>query len=277
MIILGIIFGIIIAIMRAVDVFICKNLIKNKDASFHSFCCIIFCIPFLFITALFNWKLELSIIMYVFLYGIIEAVNIFFHQQAIKYLEPVSVEILSKTKTLLVYIISLILVIESISISGIFGIIIFTIGIFLTVDYSSLNKKNYSSVKGYIYEIISVISRTIKPFILKYLLVSEKISNETLVFFAMIISASLIFILFKPKIKLEKNDLKGYFIRAFFDSIGMLLSGYAIFFAGALITSMMENLSIFMVAIISYLLYKKKIDKKTILGMICVIIGLIFI
>lgn len=277
MFILGIIFGITVAFMRAVDVFLCKKLISDKSAALHSFCCIIFCVPFLFIMSLFNWKLDFSAMVFIILYGLIETINIFFHQRAIKHLEPVSVEILSKSKTFIVYIISLFMLIESFSISGFLGIILFMVGIFLTIDFSLLNKNNFSSFKGYIFEIISVLARTIKPFILKYLITSNKVSNEVLVLFAMIISAALIFIIFKPKIQLEKNDIKGYLLRAFFDSIGMILSGYSILFSGALMASMTENLSIFIVAIFSYIIYKKKIDAKIIIGMFFVIGGLILI
>lgn len=274
---LGICLGLAVAALRAIDVFICKGLVEKKNAASHSFYCIVFCIPFLMAMSLAHWKLEMSALLPVLLYGSIETINIFFHQQAIKYLNPIHAEVLSKSKTLFVYIVSLILLVESVSVKGILGIILFMSGLLITIDFSSLNYQNFSDMKGYIYEIVSVSARVVKPFVLKNLLLSDMISNEVLVLLSMIVSAILTLLVFRPELKLEKGEFKRYFFRAGLDSVSMILSGYAILLAGVLINSMVENLSIFIVAILSHFIYKKTIGHKIILGMFLVIAGLILI
>ena len=153
-------------------------------------------------------------------------------------------------------------------------VILFVASVIIGIDFKNFNYKEFSDIKGYIYEIISVVSRTIKPFILRTLLISGTISNEVLIFFSMIIASFWLFIVFKPKIVFDKTKFSKYLFRAGLDSVSMILSGYAIFFAGALVTSMTECFSIFVVAILSRFIFKQKIEFKMWLSITLAIISI---
>lgn len=273
----GIGLGIIVAILKAVDTLFSKSLAIDKSTQNHAFYCIVFTIPFLMCMALFNWNLKMTSFYLVVVYGLLEAVNIYCHQKAIKLLNPIHTELLSKSKTLMIYIVSIILLVESVTVEGIVAIILFMVGIFVSIDFSLMDYRKFSNIKGYIFEIISVVMRTIKPFVLRRILITGEISNEVLVLLSMIIAGGLIFIFFRPEFNLKKNDIKNYLLRAGIDSVAMVLSGYAVLYAGALLTSMLENLSIFLVAIMSYFVYKKKVSLKIWIGIIFVTTSLILI
>ena len=270
----GIILGILVAILKGVDTIFNKSLSKDKTIELHSFYCILFTIPFLLCMSLCNWKLDIVSTPFLFMYSFFEMLNIYYHQKAIKILNPVHTEILSKSKIWFVYILSIFFLIESVSVSGFVTVILFVASVIIGIDFKNFNYKEFSDIKGYIYEIISVVSRTIKPFILRTLLISGTISNEVLIFFSMIIASFWLFIVFKPKIVFDKTKFSKYLFRAGLDSVSMILSGYAIFFAGALVTSMTECFSIFVVAILSRFIFKQKIEFKMWLSITLAIISI---
>lgn len=275
--VLGIVFGIFVAITKGIDTSINKSLMGTTSAIEHSLYRIIFVTPVLFVAALFHWKISVSSIWWLFVYGLLETVNILAHQLAIKSLNSVHAEILSKAKSLTTYILSLILVVESVSVKGVMGILIFTVGMLVTIDFKELDWKKFSSFKGYVFEIVSVLTRTAKPFILYKLLSEGSISNEVLAFLSMPISFVFIWIAFRPKLSFKAINVKGYIGQAVIVGLSMIASGYAILYAGAVVTSMIENLSIFVVCFISYLLLKKKTGFKVWIGATLAIIGVVLV
>ncbi len=276
-IVLGVIFGVFVAITKGIDTSINKSLMGTTSAIDHSLYRILFVTPVLFIAALFHWQISVASIGWLLAYGGLETVNILTHQLAIKSLNSVHAEILSKSKSLTTYILSLILVVESVSVKGVLGIVIFTAGMLITIDFKELDWKKFSSFQGYLFEIISVLARTIKPFILYKLLSEGSISNEVLAFLSMPIAFVFIWIIFRPKLSFKSINVKGYVAQAIIVGLSMIASGYAILYAGAVITSMVENLSIFVVCIISYFMVKKKPEYTVWIGATLAIIGVILV
>lgn len=273
MLAVGIILGITTALLKGIDTMMNKSLMGTTSAIDHSLYRIIFVIPYLGIAALINWNLQKECIVPLIAYGVIEAVNILFHQYAIKSLNPVHAEMLSKSKSLLAYILSLVLLIESVSISGVCGIILFLAGMLLTIDYKSLNPKEFTDWKGYLFEIISVLARTIKPFILRDVLIKNIISNETLAFLSMIVAFVVIFIVFRPKMSFKQIHVGKYFLQASVVGASMITSGYAVLYAGAVLSSMLENCSVFFIMLIMLIMYKKKEGAKIWIGALLTILG----
>lgn len=275
--ILGIVLGIFIAITKGIDTSINKSLMGTTSAIEHSLFRIIFVTPVLFIAALLHWQISAASIWWLLIYGLLEAVNILAHQLAIKSLNSVHAEILSKSKSLTTYILSLILVVESVSVKGVMGIVIFTAGLLVAIDFKELDRKKFSSFKGYVFEIVSVLTRTAKPFILYKLLSEGSISNEVLAFLSMPISFVFIWIVFRPKLCFKSINIKDYVGQAVIVGLSMIASGYAILYAGAVVTSMLENLSIFVVCFISCLLSKRKTGYKVWIGATLAIIGVVLV
>lgn len=274
---LGIFLGIITAIFKGIDTSMNKSLMGNTSAIEHSLYRIIFVTPVLFIAALLNWHMSGAALNWLLLYGMLEAFNILFHQMAIKSINVVHAEILSKSKSLMTYIVSIILIIESVSLKGSLGVLIFTIGMLITIDFKKLNAKKFSTFRGYIYELISVFARTVKPFVLYKLLSDGLISNEVQAFISMPIAFVLIYLAFRPKLSFGSIDIKRYAMQAIVVGLSMITSGYAILYAGALITAMTENFSIFVVGLIAFLLYKDKIGKRVWIGGLIAILGVILV
>lgn len=275
--ILGIAFGVLTAILKGVDTSINKSLMGNTSAIDHSLYRIIFVTPVLLVAALFHWQISVDSLLLLGLYGLLEAGNILAHQFAIKSLNSVHAEILSKSKSLTTYILSIILVVESVSVKGILGIVIFTAGMLITIDFKTIDPRKFSSFSGYLFEIASVLIRTVKPFVLYRLLADGTISNEVLAFLSMPIAFAIIWIAFRPKLQFMELDVKKYVIQALVVGASMIVSGYAVLYAGAVLTAMTENFSIFVVCIISFLIYHKKSSARVWIGGTLAVIGVILV
>lgn len=271
--VLGIIFGIFVAILNSIDTLMNKSLMSKTSATVHSILRILFVIPYLGAVAFLNWNIEKESIPLLIIYGVIESLNILCHQLAIKSLNPIHAEIVSKSKVFFVYIISIFFIIESISIGGIIGLVLFFIGLLLTIDYKKYNTKYFTDTKGYIYELISVISRSVKPFILRTLLVNKSISNETMAFISMVIALIILSVIFRPQIDFKKIEIKKYALQALLVSISMILSGYTILYTNEIISGMLENCSVLFVLLFGFIIYKNKPKLKACLGALFVIIG----
>lgn len=275
MLALGLLLGIITALFKAIDTMMNKSLMGNTSPIEHSLYRIVFVIPFLFLSACFNWNIRADAILPLIVYGGIEAVNILFHQLAIKSLNPIHAEVLSKSKALFTYVIGIVLTVQSVSVDGVAGVLIFILGMLFSIDFKKVNPKEFADVKGYIFEIISVLARTVKPFILRALLISESVSNEVLACFSMVVAFCVIWIIFRPKLGFDKIDVKRYSLQALFVAISMITSGYAVLYAGALLASMLENFSVFFVIVISMILYKTKQSKNIWIGAILAVVGVV--
>ena len=274
---IGIMLGVLTALCKAGDTIINKDIMGEISPIEHSLYRIVFVLPVLGIASIFNWHLEKDALGLLFVYGILEVINILFHQMAVKELKPIYAELISKSKTITTYIVSLIMMIESVSLGGVLGVIIFMVGIIITIDFSSLGSEKYANKKGIFCEIVSVLIRTAKPFVLRQMLLSESISNETLAFLSMPIAFVFIYIIFRPKLNFRKLNVKKYSLQAVIVGISMITSGYAIIMASTVLTAMTENLSIFAVAIMSFFLYKKRNGFRFWIGAVLAVIGLVMV
>lgn len=270
---IGILLGLLTAILQGVDTYLNKDLMNNVTAYEHSAYRIIFVIPYFIIAALLNWNFNIDAIPYLLIFGLIESLNIVFHQLSIKSLNPVHNEMLSKSNVIFVYIFSIILVEESIKTSGIISIVLFALGMLMTIDFSNIK---HMGLKGDIFELLSVILRAIKPFILREILLSGNISNEVLNLMSMIIAVIVILITFRPKLDFKGINIKLYSIQSLIVGSNMLALGYSVLYAGPILSSMLNSLSMFFVMILMYLFKHKKTNALTILGAI-IIMASIFI
>lgn len=275
--IIGISLGILVAILNGIDTSMNKSLMGSVSAIEHSLYRILFVTPVLLVAALFHWQISMESVWLLILYCLLEAGNILTHQLAIKSLNVIHAEILSKTKSLTTYILGLILVVESVSVKGVCGIVVFTAGLLITIDFKTINPQKFSSFSGYLCEIISVLFRTVKPFVLYRLLSDGTISNEVLAFLSMPIAFAIIWIAFRPKLQFRKLNVRKYVIQALVVGASMIASGYAVLYAGAVLTAMTENFSIFVVCIISFLIYHEKSSARVWIGGTLAVIGVILV
>ena len=109
MLFLGIFLGIITALFKGIDTTMNKSLMGNASAIEHSLYRIVFVTPVLLIAALLHWHMSIEASWWLLLYGLLEAANILLHQMAIKSINVVHAEIMSKSKSLMTYIVSLFL------------------------------------------------------------------------------------------------------------------------------------------------------------------------
>ena len=138
MLYLGIILGLVTALLMAIDTYMNKELMNNTSPLLHSGYRILFVIPYLLIAALFNWNFNIKCIYMLLIYGVNEVINIIFHQKAINKLNIVHDEMLSKSNVLFIYLISLLLYEGSFNTYGLLSIILFTLGMIFTIDFKSL-------------------------------------------------------------------------------------------------------------------------------------------
>ena len=274
MAVLGLLFALLDSLSKAIDTLINKKIMRTRSAEEHAVLRIMFVIPIFFIASLFNWRFEAGCIGFLLLYGALEAVNIFCHQLAVKSSNAVHVEMIAKSKVLLAMIVSFMLVIDTLSVGGVIGIVVFVAGAVLTINFQNKNDDR-TGAKGIFFEIVSVIARTFKPFILKTCVKRGLISNETMLFFSMVVALVLLFAVLRPRIDLKTVPVKAYTAQAAMVAAGMILSGWAVIYANIVIVNAIESMSVFFVMLISAVLYKKKYTALSAIGCALSVLGIV--
>ena len=274
MAVLGLLFALLDSLSKAIDTLINKKIMRTRSAEEHAVLRIMFVIPIFFIASLFNWRFEAGCIGFLLLYGALEAVNIFCHQLAVKSSNAVHVEMIAKSKVLLAMIVSFVLVIDTLSVGGVIGIVVFVAGAVLTINFQNKNDDR-TGAKGIFFEIVSVIARTFKPFILKTCVKRGLISNETMLFFSMVVALVLLFAVLRPRIDLKTVPVKAYTAQAAMVAAGMILSGWAVIYANIVIVNAIESMSVFFVMLISAVLYKKKYTALSAIGCALSVLGIV--
>ncbi len=275
--ILGILFGIAVALLKAFDTLMNKKVMKDISPVHHSLYRILFVTPILLVAALFNWKLDLQKAVWVLLmYGGLEAFNILFHQMAIQKANVVHIELLSKSKIILALIVSFVLGIDALSGPAIAGIAIFTAGTVLVINFNIQRQQGAKTGNlGLVLEFLSVMCRVLKPFLVKQLLRSGSLSSETLAFISMPIAFVVLLGCYRPKLDFRQINVKDYGLQAIIVAASMIISGYAVQYANIVIVSALENISVFVVILFSVLVYKKKYSPIVILGFVLSVAGLV--
>ena len=226
------------------------------------------------VAALFNWQLKAESIIFILIYGLLEAVNIFSHQLAVKRSNPLHIEMISKSKVIFTLIISFVLVIDTLSFWKTVGIIVFMTGAVLTINFQNKNDDT-TDLAGIALELVSVLARTFKPFILKSCIQKALISNETMAFLSMIVAFIALFAVLRPKLDFHEISLKKYSLQAVVVALGMLLSGWAITGANIVVVNAIESTTVIFIMIISYTLYKKKYTALSIIGSLISVAGIV--
>ena len=273
----GIILGLIIALLKAIDSIMNKSIMENTSPIHHSIYRIIFVSPILLIAALANWQIQLDKVWhFVLLYGVIEAVNILFHQKAIKAGNLVFIELLSRSKTIFALIVSFVFVIDTPSPLAVLGIVVFTIATYFTVtnkvESQTGEKTSHISL---VYEMISVLARVVKPFLIKGILTSELVSTETITFLSMPISLVCLLAVYRPELNFKQINCKRYSLQALVVAAGMLVGVYAVKHANIVTVSAVENFSVFYVILFAVLAQKRKYPLTVFIGLGLAICGLI--
>lgn len=270
----GILFALIASLLSSLDIFLSKHITTSVSPKIHAILRIIFVIPILGIVSIFNWKLTKNAFPFLIIYGLLEAINIVCHQIAIKKGNPFQIELISKSKILLVLIVSILIGIDQLSIMASLAIILFTCGTILTINSSSNQTTNLFSL---LFESVSVIARAFKPFMLKYCLVNEFISGETLAFLSMPIALLAILITIRKKDIQATSciDIKNYIVLSIVISLGMLFGIWSIEYGNAVISNSISSLSVVFIIIISTLFFKRKYKVKTYIGSCIAVIGIV--
>lgn len=272
---IGILFAVLCAFSKAIDTLINKDVMRNVSAANHAVYRIIFVTPVLLIASLFNWQLKPEAAFYILIYGVLEAVNIFSHQLAVKKSNPLHIEMISKSKVVFTLILSFVLLIDNLSLISTVGIAVFMIGTVMTINFQNKSDGDKTDAKGIALEIISVLSRTFKPFILKSCIQKGMISNETMAFLSMIIACAVLLAVFRPKLDLKEISIPKYSAQAVIVALGMLLSGWAITCANIVVVNAIETTTVIFVMLISYFLYKKKYSAIVIAGSLISVAGIV--
>lgn len=271
---LGVLLAVLCALSKAIDTLINKSVMRNVSAANHTLYRIIFVTPILLVAALFNWQLKAESIIFILIYGLLEAVNIFSHQLAVKRSNPLHIEMISKSKVIFTLIISFVLVIDTLSFWKTVGIIVFMTGAVLTINFQNKNDDT-TDLAGIALELVSVLARTFKPFILKSCIQKALISNETMAFLSMIVAFIALFAVLRPKLDFHEISLKKYSLQAVVVALGMLLSGWAITGANIVVVNAIESTTVIFIMIISYTLYKKKYTALSIIGSLISVAGIV--
>ena len=272
---IGITFAVLCALSKALDALFNKDIMKNQSAGEHSVFRIIFVLPVLLIFALFNWNFQIDIIWWLLLYGVLESINILAHQLAIKKSNPFHVEIISKSKVIFTLIVSFVLVIDTLTLLKTIGIAVFMIGAVLSINRQNKDSKEKTGPFAITMEIVSVLARTFKPFILKNCVNNNLISNETLTFLSMIVALIILGVIFRPKVDFKTLPCKKYLLQSTIVGLGMLFSGYAVIYSNTVIVNAIETTSVIFLMLITFFFYKKKYTLLSTIGAIISVIGII--
>ncbi len=272
---IGVLFAVLCALSKAIDTLINKDVMRNISATNHSLYRIMFVTPVLLVAALLHWHLAVESIPYILIYGVLEAVNVFAHQLAVKKSDSLHIEMISKSKVVFTLIVSFVLMIDTLSFGSTMGIAVFMIGTVMTINFQNKSDGDKTGAKGIVLEIISVLARTFKPFILKRCIQRELISNETMAFVSMIIAFAALCIAFRPKLDLREISVKKYSVQAIVVAAGMLLSGWAITHANIVVVNAIESTTVMFVMAASYFMYKKKYPVIAVAGSLLSVAGIV--
>ncbi len=272
---IGILFAVLCALSKAIDTLLNKNVMRNVSAANHAIYRIVFVTPVLLIAALLNWQLDWSCLPYVLLYGVLESINIFSHQLAVKKSNPLHIEIISKSKVIFTLIISFVLAIDRLSLWSTVGIAVFMVGTVLTINFQSKGEGERTDMRGVGLETVSVLARTFKPFILKSSIQKGLISNETMAFLSMIVAGLVLLAVFRPRLNYKEISIPKYSAQAIVVGLGMLLSGWAITNANIVLVNAIESTTIIFIMLIGFIMYKKKYSALTIIGSLISVAGIV--
>lgn len=275
MIALGFGFAVLCALSKAIDTLINKDIMREQSAAAHALYRILFATPVLFVFALLRWRMTADGIWYLLLYGVLEAVNIFTHQLAVKRSNPLHIEIISKSKVILVLIASFVLGIDRLSPWSTVGIGVFMLGTALTINFQSRSDGEKTGALGLSLEMVSVLARTFKPFVLKDCLTNGLASNETMAFLSMIVAFGVLFAAFRPRLSFREIPVKKYAGQAVIVALGMLLSGWAIELANAVIVNAIESTAVIFLMLISFFYAKKRYPRLSVIGSVISVAGIV--
>ena len=283
MFIFGVLLAFIMTFAKVLDTLLNKKIMVDIDPKLHSLYRIIFVSPILLFAALLNWQLSYEAIILITIYSVFEAFNILFHQMSLSKVEPELVDLISKSKILTVLIFGVAFSLEKIELHSVIGSILFVAGIILMMDLNFRKKNEIKNNKirllGIFFQIVSVLCRTAKPFILKHILLNQYASNETVVFLSMPISFITIYLLFRPKIDFNqiKTKIKPYILQSILVAISMILMGYALLFSNVLTVSIIESFSVIILAVLSMIASKKLLKTNKLIGCVIGVIGIIIV
>ncbi len=272
---IGILFAVLCALSKAIDTLLNKSVMRDVSATNHAIYRIVFVTPVLLVAACLNWKLEAACLPYVLIYGVLESVNILAHQLAVKKSNPLHIEIISKSKIVFTLILSFVLAIDRLSFWSTVGIAVFMVGTVLTINFQNKGEDEKTDIRGVGLEIISVLARTFKPFILKSCIQKGLTSNETMAFLSMVVAFLVLLAVFRPKLDYKEISVPKYSAQALVVGLGMLLSGWAITRANIVVVNAIESTTIIFIMAIGYLFYKKKYSALTVIGSLISVIGIV--
>ena len=272
---IGVLFAVLCAFAKALDTLMNKDVMQTQSATHHSIYRIIFVSPVLLIASLMHWNFQKEAIGYLILYGILEVVNILCHQRAVKTSNPLHIEILSKSKVFFALILSFVLMIDTLSLYSTLGIIVFMVGAVLSINVQNRCDDEKTTKGGVILEIVSVLARTFKPFILKMVLQKNLASTESMAFLSMVVALVIMMVVFRPKLEFRTISVPKYSMQAVIVGLGMLLGGWAIARANTVIVNAIESTTIIFIMVITYFWQKKKYPILTIVGSVISIIGIV--
>lgn len=272
---IGILFAVLCALSKAIDTLLNKSVMRQVSATNHAIYRIIFVTPVLLIAALFNWHIDLNCLPYVLVYGVLESINIFTHQLAVKKSNPLHIEIISKSKVIFTLIISFVLAIDRLSLWSTIGIAVFMAGTVLTINFQNKGDSERTDMLGVGLEIVSVLARTFKPFILKSCIQKGLISNETMAFLSMIIACLVLLAVFRPRLDYKEISVPKYSAQAIVVGLGMLLSGWAITNANIVLVNAIESTTVVFIMLIGFTVYKKRYSSLTVIGSLISVAGIV--
>ena len=279
MYIIGIILAIVMTLSKVIDTLINKKIVDRNDPIMHSMNRIIIVSPLLFFAALSDWYISSDAYLLLFLFALFECFNIVFHQSSLKYLRPYTADVISKSKVITVLIIAIALGITTPNIYTIGGSIVFFVGLILLIDRknNSEGKEVKSEKLGIMLQTFSVLCRSAKPFILKYILLNELASNETIVFLSMPISLIILLVMFRRKPSINRENIKIYSIQSLFVAVSMILVGYAVLNSSEIAVSIIESFSVSILFITSWIIEKERQPLIKIAGVAISLIGMIIL
>lgn len=271
---LGLVFAVLCAIAKAADTLVNKRVMRDTPVVEHIFWRIIFVTPILFLASAFNWHFESGALWYLFGYGALEAVNIAAHQFAVKRTDPLSVEIVSKSKVIFVLIVSCVLMVDRLSLASSVGIAVFMAGAVMSINYKAKREKGEGK-GGIALELVSVLARTFKPFMLKQCIRDGLASNESMAALSMVVAFVLLFAVYRPRLAPSSVSVGAYSAQAVIVGASMLLSGWAVILSNTVIVNAIEGTSAIFVMAFCAIAQKKKYPALTVAGCIVAVVGIV--
>lgn len=217
--------------------------------------------------------------LFLVLSGLSTGAGWYYYYKALQFGNVNKVSPLSKSSLVLTIIFSFIFLQEEITINKLFGIILISIGSYFMIDYKKDKIGNEDNNKWLVYALLSLLFSALTPIFGKVGIENVESNLGSAIRTSVVVVAAWILLFIKrdyTEIKhVDKSEIKFIILSAITGGSSWLLYYKALQDGVTSAVAAIDKLSILVAVILSYFIFNEKMNRKTVLGLMLILIGTI--